>query len=286
MHTVDVMVKSLFKRKFRGSRGLSSLRTSFKRSRKSTGRYDSGNYKRYGRQSTRVAAMYNPVPPRLHNIVAPRFFTDLEYGFSGISTVAASAFNFLVIGNSLQLPGSGTGADFTASGTLVPATHALNALQPVGYSALSGLYKKYRVWYSTCTVSLIPSNQTGSSFAKMLVLYPTILDGGVTDVQLAQSLPYAKAICVQQQADPKSSTLISKMDTKTIYGLSQAQEMADPNFQSSTGSSPGNYWYWNAVIQDLGNVNVSAAASNQVTVLVRISYNVEFYDPAGNEADT
>jgi len=30
-----------------------------------------------------VRAMSNPVPSRLHNIVAPRFFTNIEYGFAG-----------------------------------------------------------------------------------------------------------------------------------------------------------------------------------------------------------
>lgn len=115
----------------------------------------SGGYKRFSRRTGprsvpvrgRVHAlriMSNPVPSYTHNIVAPRFFTNLEYGYAGL-LAGNTGYQFSIKGNSTQTPGNTSQAFTASSGTLFPATHALTALQPVGVTALAALYNQYRV---------------------------------------------------------------------------------------------------------------------------------------------
>jgi len=253
----------------------------------------SGGYKRFARRGPRrvavrgrVAApriMSNPSLSSSHNIVAPRYFTNIEYGFSG-ELNTASGYQFTVLGNGLQTPGN-TSQAFTTGGlgVLFPATHALNALQPVGFSALSTLYASIRVWESTITVSMVPITTVGGngySLGGQLVVFPTSTEEALTDVQLAQSLPYAKHIIINSGGAQKDNTIIKKMDTRTIYGLSDAEMMANPNYTAGIGGNPSFSWWWNVIAANFTNSNIG------FQVIVRVNYRVEFFDPKGSEADT
>lgn len=259
-----------------------SKRGPYFRARGSSSVYHRGDYQGYAKQITRIPTMYNPVPSRLHNVVAPRFFTNLEFGFSGNTTVAAASAVFNVLGNALLNPADGT-QDFTSIGTAVPATVALATLVPAGFPELLGLYRAYRVWSSKFTVSVVPNTIYSADgtmrFPKLTVLLPTTAANAVADPQALQSFPYSKAIICNQNSDTKSCTLNHWMDTKSILGLAQAEMQSNGSLVGTSAANPTTLWYWQVAIQDLGAVNLSAAATNQVSVLVRATYHVEFFSP-------
>lgn len=230
--------------------------------------------KSYSRQLTTVPAMYNPVPRNLHNIVAPRFFTNLEYGFTG-QLAGAAGYHFTVLGNGLALPGNTANVFTGAGGTLFPSTVTLAALNPVGFSQLGGLYKAYRVWSSTITVSGFPE-----SFCGFGVVFPTSTEASLADPQLAQSLPYSKMKILTSTGNSADNTITSLMDTKTMYGLSQSQMKAAVEYSGTSSSNPSNSWWWNILLSSTVN------AARTFDVVLRVNYVIEYFDPLGNEIDT
>jgi len=229
----------------------------------------------YATSATSIKAMYNPMSHATHNVVAPRFFTNLEYGFSG-NLAGAAGYQFTVLGNGLSLPGNTADVFTGAGGTLFPATVALNALQPLGFSAIADLYNSYRVWTSSITVSAFPEfNPAGvpTSGAAQLVIFPTNTEASLADVQKAQSLPYSKTKILTTYASAQDCTITNTMDTKSVFGLSETQMKADSKYYSLTGTNPSNSFWYNALISNTTNAVFSCR------VIVKVNYRVEFFDP-------
>jgi len=260
----------------------------------------SGGYKRFSRRGPRRAPvrgrvhalriMSNPVPAYTHNICAPRYFTNLEWGFAG-QTTPSTGLQFSVLGNSVQVPGN-TSNSFASVGTIFPATHALSVLQPVGLAALAGLYNQIRVWESTITVSVLPGYPYVVSGhlvdyalpgASQVVVFPTSTEEALSDAQLAQSLPYSTIKICNANGSQKDNTIIKRMDTRTMYGISDAQMESDPNYYALYGQTPANSWWWNVVIARFTGGDGSVQIQD---IVVRVNYKCEFFDPKGSEADT
>lgn len=134
------------------------------------------------------------------------------------------------------------------------------------------------MWSSQLTVAL--TSNIGNAANLQLVVIPTTLEAALADVQLAQSLPYAKQLLIMASGSAKANTLIQKMDTKTIYGLSQTQMQSDANFTGLGTTNPAYSWWWNILTTGFANAN------QIINILVRCNYHVEFFDPVGNEPDT
>lgn len=237
----------------------------------------------YGKPHARVPIIFNPCQLGVHNVVPPRFFTQLEYGFTGACNQAAvSSYRWSILGNSLVTPGN-TSQAFTSIGTLYPATHNLSVLQPVGITAMKNLWQSYRVVQSHVTFTVCPQN--GANGVCQAILFPTTTEEAVNDPQLTMSLPYSKAIVTIQGGAVKENTIIKSMDVQTMFGISRQQLMADPGYSSLVGVQPANLFWWTF---DVNNITGSAGdtSATQVPIQVRITYDVEFYDPYNSEIDT
>lgn len=240
--------------------------------------------------------MVNRTKARLHNVVAPHYLTKLEYGFTGSQTLAAGVQGYFNIWlNCLTFPGDpagsavGLGVDYTNAafgGTLYPATHALAALEPVGYTQLSVLYERFRVFASKIQVTCQP---VGAVDAMMCVLPVngaslTVPEPG-NDIQRAQSAPYAKFITCSSNNNIRQNTISMYMDAPTMLGLTKQQYKDDPNTGHDYDKWPGTNT-GNAIIDDYPGaywqVNVSPFAAGAVlsnNFEVRVTYWVECFEP-------
>jgi len=235
----------------------------------------------YGRPSTNVPIMYNPCPASVHNVIAPRYFTKLRYGFTGYVVSAASSVQFSIYGNSLDNPGA-TAHPFSTVGTVKPAMVALANLNAVGTTAMAGLWAKYRIHGSTISITSASSTVGGGqgSGVNQLVLLPTVHEEGVTDAQIVMSLPYSKSILTVEGGDMDKNTITRSMDTKTILGVSNIN---DDTYSSAFGSSPANSWWWSII---LNNIGITTFENDQAVVQVIVTYDCEFFDPQNDEIDS
>lgn len=250
---------------------------------------------RFYRQADRKGElMVNRTPARLHNAVAPRYKTRLEGGYTGILTNAnspATAF-WTHSGNGLHLPFNGpsgvsyTGQAFTAAGgahgTLVPATLALNALDPVGHQLISQLYGSYKVYASRIDVTVTPS---AGADTLLLVVAPVAAEGDIAsfETQYLMSAPYAKAITCTGNNNIQKNRISLYMDSSTALGQNRAQFQAQ--LATACNAAPfvnPNQWNWVIAYQMLsGNV-----PSSNVFVEVRQTFYVEYENVQENLLDT
>jgi len=217
--------------------------------------------------------MYNPSARSVHNVVAPRYFTNIEFGFAGqLNSVAGAAF--AIYGNSVWKPGATSGVAFP--GTLYPATVGIADLKAVGTDLMNGLYSRYRVYESTISVMVFPSQGSASGGgACQLVVLPNTQESTLADIQLAQSLPYSKYKLCCIGAGGEQNTLTHTMDTRTICGASAAEMTANPNLSSGSNSVPNQPWWWTVIIASFD----SGTSGKSFNVSVRCNYRVEYFDP-------
>lgn len=218
--------------------------------------------------------MYNPLPRSVHSVVAPRFFTNLEYSFTGNQTGAAG-YRFSILGNALIHPGATSQAFTSNSGTFWPAGDVITTLAPVGFDSICGaglIYDRYRVHASSITVTVGASLAAGGDSACALCVYPTCNEQALTSGQLqkASVLPYSKMIMTNGYGAMKDNTLTHKMDTKTIWGLSSTG-IDDNYYDGNSAANPAGVWYWTIITSNYANSVVNVA------IQVRVNYSVEFY---------
>jgi hypothetical protein len=230
------------------------------------------------------AILYNPCSVASHNVIAPRYVTSLQHAFTGTLSTS-NTYEFGVSGNSAYKPsnvvtvspcgnfiGAGTGA-------LYPNTTALGSLQPNGFGVLAyNLYGSYRVRASsikvTATCATVPIRVT-------VVPVSTYAYLSSTDGQAAQSQPYSKTKLVLPNGTGRDATIYHKMDTPTIYGISETQMKADEKFAALVSTSPVQAWTWITYIDNcFNNSNCS------VTCEVQVNYEVEFWDPLNIKDNT
>jgi len=255
-----------------------------------------GAHKKKGNKMT----MVNRMPKSLHTVVAPRYLTELEYGFTGTATMGAGVQGFFdVWANGLQFPGNcyggpaganpftvTAGADLGVGGVVYPATVALTALQPVGETMLGQLYDKYRVHGSSISVVVTPE---ASSANLMVTLVP--LSGNEVlvaipgnDIQRAQSLPRSKAITVSPNNNIRQNRISAKCAPHNILGMTKQQYNDHPytggivavSNPAGGEDTDGPQVFW--------QVNICPFAtgfSTSANIEVRVTYLVEFFDPLG-----
>jgi len=221
--------------------------------------------------------MLNPCSRASHNIVAPRYITHLEYGYQGY-LATESAYTFASLLNGLSYPSASSNVspayNFIAAGygTLVPNTTSLTSLQPNGFSLLAPLYQSYRVRASTITVTAIPK-LTEIGHCINLVVVPTEQQAAVSSGQEMLPMPYSKSLVCSSGGSARDCTIVSKMDVKTLFGAPETRFQADPQFAALSGANPAQKAVW------LVNVTSLTAESVTVSVVVKIDYEVEFWDP-------
>jgi hypothetical protein len=232
----------------------------------------------------RGEVMINRVSARLHSVVAPHYLTRLQYAFQGTvnSSATVSPNQWAQYANALYFPGN-TPSTFTGAGpsglqtnVLFPATLAINALNPSGFTQLSVLYSRYRVFASKITITYTPTNLSigGSGGNASLLIYPQTSDLPVLDFQRAMSLPYSKYIMCTENNNVKQNTLSVYMDNPTICGYTKQQYKDDPNTSALINAVPAFATYWNVMLQGF-----NAGDYPQGSIDLKVVYTVEFYDP-------
>lgn len=252
-----------------------------RRGRKRMGRKRKGG-KFYKSKVGKAEVMVNRVPARLHNPVAPHFLTRLEYGYTGTinqAIAAGVASMWTHWANGLHFPGATTAANqFTAApgppggaGVLFPATHALAALNPTGFSQLSVLYTLYRVYASRLTLTVTPQ----TSQPAFVCVYPQTTELPVAEYQSALAQPYSKNYTVSVNNNIKQNTISIYMDNPTILGLTKQQYNDLGSASAVNNTNPVTPCFWNIIVQP------SQAATTLVGCAIdfRIVYYVEFFDP-------
>lgn len=232
--------------------------------------------------------MVNRTPARLHNVIAPHYYTRLEAGFAGNRPAAAAAQSYFDIDMSAYLPFDPsigklwTDAAPGPAGVLVPATLALNALEPVGAAALAALYKSYRVYAAKLDITYSP---TAGADATMMVVQPysTFVGGPSTDAQAAMSQPYSKAITCTGNNNVRQNRISSYMDVATMLGFTRQQyKDATTSIGNYDASNPGIGAAFRVYLDTLSGAALSAIA----VVEVRLTLWVESLYPLQNLADT
>lgn len=215
----------------------------------------------------------------------PRYITSLSYGFTGYLS-GSNTYEVSIALNGLSYPGSSTtvspGTSFVGPGygTMVPNNVALNSLQANGFSTLATLYQQYRVRASTIKATVVPYYP--SIGPAIVTVVPCNTYQSNTDGQAAQTRPYAKSrLCCNQQ-NAKDCTQYSKMDVKTLYGLTEAQFQADNNLIAFTGSNPPKQALWTVFIDQIYDNSTVCGFSCEFNVV----YEVEFWNPLNLKNNT
>lgn len=202
----------------------------------------------------------NPNPTRMNAIprsliVPDRLFTVLSY---------SNKFSMSVGGvPSLHF--------FSANGLYEPDLTGLSGQQPVGYDELATLYKKYRVFGSTMKCTIIPD---------LGVLLRTgiaaISDQGAPIPNMEGMMSNAFAVTNTIILDqPMESAMSMRMTTDKFYGITHYTLKSDDRFGSLVTGPPDNEFVWEIMLDQLVP---GVTTLRNVTVLVTIEYEVEFYD--------
>jgi hypothetical protein len=222
--------------------------------------------------------MRNPCSLASHNIVPPRYITNLAYGFSGTLTTANS-YEFGIVGNSPRYPSysiyTSPTANFIGAGTgaIYPNATALPSLNATGFGLLDNLYQSYRVRASSIRVICIPTN--AGPIKVTVVPVNTYLSS--TDGQAAQSQPYSKSRLCTGYEGTKDATIHAKMDTASLFGITEAQFQGDEAFSALTSTVPTKLWNWITYVDSVSNATTAVACE------VEVIYEVEFWNPLNSK---
>jgi len=238
--------------------------------------------------------MVNRMPKSLHTVVAPRYLTELEYGFTGsqLSTAGLQGY-FNIWANGLWFPGEplpgpggnaftvAIGADEGVGGVVYPATVALTALQPVGETMLASLYDKYRVHGSSIAVTCTPTSGSANAIISIVPISGSELLVAIpgNDIQRAQSMPRSKFITVSPNNNIKQNRISARCASHIILGMTKQQYNDSPSTAgiTSTENPAGDY----AVFWQMNLAPFSAGALTSCDFEIRVTYLVEFFDPLG-----
>lgn len=258
---------------------------------KKTAPHKGKRYKATGKrmQPAGSEAMFNKTPSKLHQFIAPHYYTHLMCSMNGIFNNAAlpASQSWSIMGNGQQAPfntalGSYGAISSSTGFSSIPATLALSALNPVGYHALKSIYNRQRTYAQKIRITLEPSITTNPYY---LCVFPVNTDEFatvVTDFQLAQSLPYSKTILCSTNNTMSKNTLTSYVDFATLSGLTKLQYKDEDNNQSKTSSNPVNLQGWIVLYQ--AAATTANSASDTLMIRIDLESTVEFFEPV-NEQD-
>lgn len=218
--------------------------------------------------------MVNAMPRRVHNIVAPIFFTTMQCQVQVRLPVGALATDtFAVYASKLYEPFNSTlplGGITTSLGTI-----ATNNLLPAGFTALSNLYECYRV--HKCQMRLTVTPRLSADYL-LLVALPQDEDTTVAaTAQQALSSPYSKTITCTGNNNIKQNTLHLGIKNRTYFGRTKQSYRSENDYAAVGGiTSPPLinmlYHVWYQTYS--GAVTTADTAINLV-----LNYSVEFFEP-------
>jgi len=254
--------------------------------------------RRFKRGVNKGLLMVNRTPSKMHEVVAPKFRTHLEYGFTGYQATTAAGLgagptNFSVLMNGLTFPGSVVNSTFTDAahfqGTLFPATLALTALNPLGHAQLSVLYQSYRVLSSKFQITYTPySFQAATASGLVDIVVAPMNDAIPVDMQKALSLPWSKYKQVSFTNNLKNNTLTLYHKCHEILGRTKNQYYTDVGTFAAVSVNPtgADLLQWNVLCLPSGSVSQTGGTGASIAptyyggnIDVKVTYEVEYFDP-------
>jgi len=227
------------------------------------------------KQSTKV--MINRMPRRMHNVVAPIFFSTMQcQAQARIEIDQSSGAHFDVHANKMNNPFYGAtllSAIATGLGSV-----GLDDLQPAGFIALSNIYTSYRIHKCTMRVTMTPSNATD---ILLLAVLPQGSDQAqITTFQQAMSSPYSKTITCTGNNNIKQNTVTLGIKTRDFFGKTKQAFRAENDYAvteafTSAPQFPLQYDVWYQLYSGANNTGT-------IAVNVVLTYSVEFFAPQTN----
>lgn len=221
--------------------------------------------------SGRLTTMVNKSSLKDHTLVATRFMTKMAASLQ-VFLPASSSLNIAdnVFGNSIFQPFNSPNP-LNTSMTLITGNSI--TYNPAGYTALSTLYKYYRVRSSRIKVTLQPA----STDIVNLVVYPSPNSNPTTVGQIEMSTMYSKHKTCSSSNNVKENTIISYASSNVILGLTKQQY--DDQLPIAVTAQPAASldWFWNvAYTVSQTNTGTNAGA---IAMIVELDMYVEFSDP-------
>jgi len=230
---------------------------------------------------------------------APKFRTSQTLNFSGFysSVNNSQGYLFAIFGNGLYQPLASTSAIINGNAsykmTATTGSTSLDSVFPAGYALLATIYREYKVMGSRIEVKITPVSGndplllsvwpiTGSNATALGIsgtvgsISPSAASGG--------AMPYAKTKQCTAYNNVAQNTIVHKMVTALINGLTTKQVYDTTTAYVSVGADPavtaGSQdtelaWFWCVQLQQMANSNFSAA----VAVECKVVYDVEFNTP-------
>lgn len=174
---------------------------------------------------------------------------------------------------------------YRGSGAYDPVIGLTN-VYPQGFASLAGMYRKYQVFASKIRVRFLSTGAgTNLGTSGRCVVCPTQQAIGVIDADSLSNYPYAKSVVVGPAGGSTSSTIISYMSQKKIWGL-RGSSAADPECSALTsgisGTSPAKDWIWNVMASSVDG----STSLGTIAIYIDITYYIEFYDRINLTAST
>jgi hypothetical protein len=136
--------------------------------------------------------------------------------------------------------------------------------QPTYFDQFIAMYQQFYVKASQVELQVVNRNQ--DTYGVCVFPHSKTFVGDYA-AAVAQDLNGVSTIIAPAQGDTKR--LIAKETTTNALSL----PAMDATTWGTSGANPGNLWYWNIVIE-----NLSATASSSGLFLVKIIYDVKFFD--------
>lgn len=223
----------------------------------------SQNRRRRPKTSTRQGATFNTTstiggfPDRTR--VKLRY-TDLVE----LQSASVSGADYVYRGSSVFDP------DFTGTGS-----------QPANFDDFAFIYDRYRVHGSTISIS-VTNYATGSVDAVTLLISARFTSTAITSLTTllgAQAQPYSRLI-KPQSVNSLQRPYTMSMSTRKRMGMTPTQYAGNQDLTATVNTNPAQNWYWHlSVLSD------DLTSTNQVSINVTLTYDVEFYQRIDTSLD-
>lgn len=230
--------------------------------------------------------MLSRTPVRSHELIAPRFRTNMLFEFAGNNntSTAAAPIQFEIAGNSVYLPGSVTPyRSFETSGSAPDCTGTtlglgLGATNAAGFANLIKLYNSYRVYGSRIVLCVRPSTGNilvAAAESARLIVVPFVADSASvfrSTPEKALIQPFGKEIQVSAVNTDRYNTISHTMATHTIYGTSMQSVRDEDSFAALANVYPVNGFGWCVWYEPIdGNQPI-------MVITAKVFYDVEFFN--------
>jgi len=230
---------------------------------------------------------FSRTPVRAHEIISPRFRTNLMFEFVGNTeaVMSAQSVEFEIAGNGVYQPGAASGLNsFEATGSAPACNGATNGAgltltNAAGFANCIKLYNAYRVYGSRIIIMARPLS-AGTELApvaqtlRMIVVPFVGASASVPRASPESALvqPFGKETVLCAANTNRYNTLTNTISTSTIYGVNPRAVEDEDEFAAIAGLLPPNLWGWSVWFEPIDGLQP------QLAVSVKVFYDVEFFN--------